>query len=154
MDLRNLFKRKEKGQSLVEFAMVLPVLLLLIMGIIDFGMAFHSVVTVNTAAREGARQGIVLANDQGPTDSSTVVRAARRVTGTLLDEENRLNIFIGEDVAYEAGVGEVSPAFGLPTTGNEMTILVAYDYNFITPLRVFLGSNSLTLRGQITMVRE
>ena len=107
-------KTNESGQSLVEFALVLPVLALLILGIVDFGMAFHGVVTVNTAAREGAKQGVILANDDGDTDSRTVVQAARRVTATLPGEEDRLNIWINDDEAFVAGAGEESPSNFLP----------------------------------------
>ncbi len=156
-------KRNEKGQSLVEFALVLPVLALLILGIIDFGMLFHSYVTVNTAAREGARQGIVQKNNDGTnTDYLTVVNAARRVTRTLLDEEARLNIWIDEsdesgelkdeNKAFEAGNPGKTKNVELPS---EMRVTVTYDYALITPLPAFTGiRNTWTLKGQITMVRE
>jgi Flp pilus assembly protein TadG len=58
---RNIFKDMlprrscEAGQSLVEFALVLPVLLLILLGIIQFGAVFNSLITLNAAAREGAR---------------------------------------------------------------------------------------------------
>ncbi|MCH8921013.1 MAG: pilus assembly protein, partial [Chloroflexi bacterium] len=47
----------EKGQSLVEFAMVIPIFLILVFAIVDFGMGFHAWITVTNAAREGARIG-------------------------------------------------------------------------------------------------
>lgn len=55
--MRNLskIKRKEDGQSLVEFALILPILLLLIVAVIDFGWIFFAKVSMNNAAREGAR---------------------------------------------------------------------------------------------------
>lgn len=59
MDLRNLFKRKEKGQSFVEFALVLPILILLVLGIIQFGIIFYGQVTITSAAREGARMSSI-----------------------------------------------------------------------------------------------
>lgn len=48
-------RRGEAGQSLVEFALVLPLLLLLLFGIFQFGAVFNSLITLNAAAREGAR---------------------------------------------------------------------------------------------------
>lgn len=61
---RYLFKvKKRKGQSLVEFALILPLLLFLIMGIIQFGLVLSGYVTVSNAAREGARVGIIEKND-------------------------------------------------------------------------------------------
>ncbi len=47
--------RGESGQSVLEFALVLPVLLLILLGIIQFGAVFNSLITLNAAAREGAR---------------------------------------------------------------------------------------------------
>ena len=51
--------KDKKGQSTVEFALVLPVLLLIIFGIIEFGFIFNAYVSVAALAREGARYGIV-----------------------------------------------------------------------------------------------
>ena len=48
---------KKKGQSLVEFALVLPILLLLIFGLVEFGRLIFTYIAVNTAAREAARYG-------------------------------------------------------------------------------------------------
>lgn len=49
----------ETGQSLVEFAMVLPLFLILMFGLVDFGRAFYSWMLITEAAREGARTGAV-----------------------------------------------------------------------------------------------
>lgn len=53
------FRRNERGATLVEFAIAIPVLLLLIFGIMEFGWIFHGWVTLTAAAREGARLAIV-----------------------------------------------------------------------------------------------
>ena len=52
-------KRRERGQSLVETAVVLPILLLLVAAIVDFGRAFDVYIVLTNAAREGARWGSV-----------------------------------------------------------------------------------------------
>ena len=52
-------KRRERGQSLVETAVVFPILLLLLAAIIDFGRAFDTYIVLTNAAREGARFGAV-----------------------------------------------------------------------------------------------
>ena len=51
--------RRERGQSLVETAIVLPILLLLLAAVIDFGRAFDAYIVLTNAAREGARFGSV-----------------------------------------------------------------------------------------------
>lgn len=55
-----------RGQSLVEFAMVLPFLMFLILGAIEFGFAFNHHLTMEYASREGARVGAALVNGGGP----------------------------------------------------------------------------------------
>jgi len=53
------FLKDESGQSLVEFALVLPVLLLILCAIIDFGWLYYNQITLNNAAREGARYAVI-----------------------------------------------------------------------------------------------
>jgi Flp pilus assembly protein TadG len=48
-----------RGQELVEFALVLPVLFLFIYGVVDLGRVFHAYIAITNAAREGARYAIV-----------------------------------------------------------------------------------------------
>lgn len=62
MNLLNLIKLKdnESGQSLVEFVLILPLLLFLVLGMIEFGWLLNGKITLNSAAREGARVGVVL----------------------------------------------------------------------------------------------
>ncbi|WP_087873936.1 TadE/TadG family type IV pilus assembly protein [Arthrobacter globiformis] len=48
-------KKNENGAAAVEFALILPVLLLILIGIIEFSLAFNAQLSLNQAAREGAR---------------------------------------------------------------------------------------------------
>jgi Flp pilus assembly protein TadG len=58
--MRKVFRSKDqKGQTMVEFALVLPVLLMLILGVIQFGIAFNNYLAVTDAVRAGARKGSV-----------------------------------------------------------------------------------------------
>ncbi len=58
-------RRGQEGQSLIEFSLMLPVLLMLLLGILDFGMAFDHLLTIRYASREGARIGAALVNGGG-----------------------------------------------------------------------------------------
>ena len=51
--------KDRKGQSMVEFALILPVFILLMVGVFDFGRAIYAYNTINNAARQGARLAIV-----------------------------------------------------------------------------------------------
>ena len=52
-------KKKESGQALVEFALVLPIFMLLVMGILDFGFLFYNYISMENAARNAARVACV-----------------------------------------------------------------------------------------------
>ena len=64
-----LDRNKERGAAIVEFAIILPILLLLVMGIIQFGFIFNGQITLTSAVREGARYAVV-----GNTDADVVKR--------------------------------------------------------------------------------
>ena len=80
--------RDGRGQSLVEFTLVLPLFLLLVAGMVDFGMALYSNMTVINAAREGARLSVTLAGQHvrrrraGPVDGLGPERRRHTVTTT------------------------------------------------------------------------
>jgi Flp pilus assembly protein TadG len=57
--MRKLFHKDEDGQSIIEFALVLPILLMVLFGITEFGRAIMVTNVLNTASREGARLGAV-----------------------------------------------------------------------------------------------
>src|SRR5689334_10681817 len=57
-------RRARRGQTMVEFALTLPILLLLIFGIVEFGRIFQAWVTIQNAARTAARFAITGAYDQ------------------------------------------------------------------------------------------
>jgi Flp pilus assembly protein TadG len=56
--------KKRKGQSVVEFALVLPLFLLIMFGVIYTGMLFHDYITVSNIARTSAREAAVTAKDE------------------------------------------------------------------------------------------
>ena len=105
-------KNGEKGQALVEFTLLLPIFLLLLFAIIDFGMGFYSWITVTNSAREGARLGVVMATAQEIED---------RVyqTADLPNESTKMTV-------------TVTNAQGQP--GESVVVKVDYDYDLITPL--------------------
>jgi Flp pilus assembly protein TadG len=105
-------KNGEKGQALVEFTLLVPIFLLLLFAIIDFGMGFYSWITVTNGAREGARLGAVLATQQEIED-----RVYQTVS--LPNESTQMTV-------------TVTNAQGQP--GESVVVEVDYDYDLITPL--------------------
>lgn len=66
---------------MVEFALVIPVLLLIVMGIIQFGILFHNYVTLTDAVRAGARQAAVSRDLPDPKDAAAKDRVKRSAAG-------------------------------------------------------------------------
>jgi len=86
---------RRRGQSLVEMALVLPILLLLLIGLIEFGRAFFIYAVVSNAAREGVRAGIV-----EPLDFDYVKNAVTRTL--VLVPPGDVDI----DIHYDDGTDE------------------------------------------------
>ena len=70
---------RRRGQALVEFALIAPILILLIMGIVEFGRIFSAQQTVTNASREGARTGIL--PNSSTTDVSNTVSSFMSTAG-------------------------------------------------------------------------
>jgi len=109
--LRSKGKSGERGQSLVEFALVAPIFLMLVFAIVDFGMGFHAWITVTNSAREGARLGAVQAD-------ATQIETRVRDTADTLDQ-SKLTVAI-------------TNAQGSP--GDSVVVDVDYQYDLISPL--------------------
>jgi Flp pilus assembly protein TadG len=79
----------ERGQTLVEFAALLPVLCLLLFGIIQFGVTFHDYLTVTDASRVGARKAAVsrFAGDSGAAAEAAAREAANGLDDDLVDDD-------------------------------------------------------------------
>ena len=122
--------KNEKGQALVEFAIILPILLLLVMGIFEFGMLLNSYLTVQNVAREGARLGIV-----GGTDVQI---------NNLIDE-------ISPTLTPADLIVSVTPTSGNRTSGNKLTVYVTYNYHTTVPIIGALINNIVVLRAETSM---
>jgi len=125
--------RSEGGQSTVEFAMVLPILLLLLMGIIEFGRIISSYMIINNLAREGARFAAV-----GKTDS--------QITTLLLNEHATLDVDKLEV--------QFSPVYSARVKGEPLKVTVNYTVDLITPLIPEFLPNPLPISSECTMRLE
>lgn len=93
--LRGLYKRQE-GQAMVEMALILPILLMLCLGIFEFGRILGSSMVINNLVRDGARYGVV-----GHTDEEILSRLSSQ--HAWLDEENMTVTITPDDAARNAG---------------------------------------------------
>lgn len=109
----------ERGQSLVEFALVIPIFLVVLFAIVDFGMAFHAWITVTNSAREGGRLGSVHA-------SAAAIEQRVRDTADTLDQGN-----------LSVTVTNADDQGGQP--GESVVVDVSYSYSLMTPLADLLN---------------
>lgn len=135
--------RGERGQALVEFALVTPLLLILLLGMVEFGRAWNTYQTVTDAAREGARVAAVNSKQNLAIDS--VYHAVRRALAAAHLDSTAATI--------------TAPGYNLlPTDNNEATtVTVTYPYSF-TFLRPFLRwtteQATLSLQTSVVMRNE
>jgi hypothetical protein len=82
---RHLPRRGQNSQALIEFALISPVLLLLLFGIIDIGRAIFYYDTLSHAAREGARTAVIASNSL-PTNATVLATVRTQLVGVPVTE--------------------------------------------------------------------
>jgi Flp pilus assembly protein TadG len=122
--------KNQKGQALVEFAVVLPVILLLVLGIVQFGMLLNTYLSLTNAAREGARAGVV-----GGTNYE--------ITETIIKTSPSLNP--GKMTIIP------TPSEGYRNSGGTLTVGIDYNYELTVPIISSLFNNNIVLRAQTSM---
>ncbi len=152
MKWAKLLLRNQRGQSAVEFALALPVFLLTLIGIMDFGLGIYYYNTVSQLAREGARAAVVL---QSSSDWSTPGNAPGVYTsiGTYAGT----NTIVGR-IAAQAGALDpnsttvtISAPDGTSLNLN-LPVSVEVDYPFSPVLAHWLGiASTIDLSSQATM---
>lgn len=113
----------ERGSSLVEVALVLPVLLVLFLGIVEVAFLLFAHVQVANAAREGARYGS-LCRLHANCDSLTDV-----VKTTVLGEAQFLDMTDADSGGNTAVVVQPSSLSSIPAVGDPITVTVTYNYS-------------------------
>ena len=97
-------KRNEQGQTMVEFTLVLPVLMVVLFGIIQFGLTFNNYVALTDAVRAGARTAAVSRMSATPTTDT--VNRVKTASGDL--DASKVDVTVtttwthGEDVTVKA----------------------------------------------------
>jgi len=123
---------RDRGAAAIEFALVLPFLLLIIFGTIDFGRAINAQIVLTEAAREGARLAAL-----GQSEPAVVARTQSAATG--------LSPVTVTVTGCAPGAGPVADA----------TVAVSYQFSFVTPVgdiaALFFGGG---LGSPITMTAQ
>jgi Flp pilus assembly protein TadG len=136
----------ENGQSLVELAFAMPVVLLLLLGTVDLGRAFYTYVAITNAAREGARFGASF-----PTNNSGIRDRVRlEIIGTNLSigddqiPDPTCNEYVDDSTVMGGGI-----SCGATVAGDYITVRVNYPFQFLTIY--LLGIGEITMSNAATM---
>lgn len=127
------FIHKQQGQTLVELALILPILVILLMGTIEFGRIFFSYLTVTNASREAVRSTVIYTGKDDAYIQQKVADAAYWLDAADLTVE----------------VTPSSPANR--TTGVPLTVKVSYPVELFTPVLSDILSNPFIVKAETTM---
>ncbi|HET7828162.1 MAG TPA: PKD domain-containing protein [Candidatus Limnocylindrales bacterium] len=149
---RRPFRRRHRsrGQSLVEFALVLPVFLLLLLIGVDFGRVFFSTIQLGNAVREAANYGAT-----NPIDTVGMLARANRERN-VQGQGGELATLTGANLATACAAPNgttmacaLSPGGG--GAGNTLTVTLNSPFSFLTPFINGFFGGSLTLRSSATV---
>ncbi len=132
----------ERGAELIEMAIALPLLLLVVLGIVDFGFLFQRYLVLTNAAMEGARVAVL----PGYTIADAQARASTyALTGGVPAPVNAVATAVSL-----AGAG------GGSWPGMRITVTHVYRYQYIGPIAGLFGGSfaSITLTAQSTVRRQ
>ena len=133
------FRDDVRGQAMVEFALVLPLLLILLIGVFEFGRAWNVYHAVTDAARLGARSAVVA--DPVTTQASVYAIVRRALSRAAIDTNNATISMTG----WRTGSG--TPA--------SINIQVPYQFVFLKPFLHWSNNKaSITLQSTFVMRNE
>jgi Flp pilus assembly protein TadG len=131
----------ESGAELIEFALVLPLLLLVLLGIIDFGFLFQRYEVVTNAAREGARVAVL----PGYGDADVQARVDQYLTAGGLTAAHGPAV-----IAHPAAVAVAGYCSAVTT----VTVTYPHTYSFVAGVAGYFGANGLAARNSLTATAE
>lgn len=145
--MRKLLDRaRERGAAAVEFALVLPVLVMILMGIIDFGMVTNAQAIVANAARDGARSASMGANSS--VSCRTAVKAATTLLGSADTGDCATSVpSVAVTCLDPDGNACVSTFDTSRAIGGTVVVAVTYTYKWVSP--AIFG-----LPGQTTITKK
>lgn len=142
--------RKRRASTLIEFALIVPVLLAVVMGIIEFGWLVKNQLTIANAAREGARTASV------GKQTGEIIARINSMASTIPGAPNSLTITIYRNDAaggttYTTVVGNTGTTNDAPT-GSLIRVRVSAPNRSLTGIFPFL--NNRTMQAEVIMRRE
>ncbi|TDG17260.1 pilus assembly protein [Paraburkholderia silviterrae] len=145
-------RRAQRGVAALEFALVLPMLLLILFGIMETGFFLYDKAVITNASRAAARQAVAFGEDS--TGAAVYMSAA---SATSVATSGLSSMLISPSPASGASV-TVTPSGGCTASGQALTIAVSYPFtglgfgSYVDPLAALSSSKHvLTLNASTTM---
>jgi Flp pilus assembly protein TadG len=121
---------RERGQSIVEFALVLPLLLIVLLGLLDLGRVYYTLVALEDMASEGATYAAI--HPDAEHEEEVCARAAYGSTGMVVVDPTAVRVEYPPEIAPGASV----------------TVTVPYSFTFVTPIvGAMVEDSMIELRG-------
>jgi Flp pilus assembly protein TadG len=130
----------ESGAELIEFAITLPLLLLIGLGIIDFGLLFQRYEVITNAAREGARVAVL----PGYANADVVVRVNQYLVASGLTRPHAPPVISQSTITLGLNCATVT----------SVTVTYPSSYSFVGGIASFFGVSGLASRSLITATTE
>lgn len=140
-------RRNQRGQAVIELALTLPLLLVVVFGIIDFGFMFQRYEVVTNAAREGARLGVL--PDYTAVEAQNRALDYLRASGLNGTVRSCGGAEIGDTMCAQMTSSTVTVTGSTPArTVDQVTMVVEYDheYAFVGPIMSLFGATWGTIR--------
>ena len=126
---------REDGQAMVEFALSLPIILILLCGIIDFGWVGFNMLTLQNVTREGVRSGIVVSDVV--SNNAKVSQRIRDMAPDYVKDSVEIYITYSDPVNFKSG---------------DITVVTKYRLKTITPFSgIFTKNGEFALEAECTM---
>ncbi len=122
--------KNNRGQSIVEFTLIIPLIFVLIFAMLETGRFVHAAYEVEHASREAAREGAL-----GGSDSQIIVRASTSAIGL---DAGRLTVVI-------------NPTQNNRNSGDQLTVTVTYQFMPVTPFVGAIYTNGMNITSDMTM---
>jgi Flp pilus assembly protein TadG len=122
--------KKKKGQTLLELALVLPILLVFFCGIVDFGRILHAGATINLVSQESVRLAGL-----GKSDIEVIQFAKEKA---YFKDKTEISV-------------SISPTDAVRKSGDYVTVNINYNVRYITPIISAFTSSAYVVRGKATI---
>jgi Flp pilus assembly protein TadG len=161
MTMNRTTLRNGKGVTIVEFALVFPLLMVLIFGVMDFGMYFFVQHSIQFATREGVRLALVGrtindASGNAMTREASIVQTIRNKASVAVKPADvSVSIYPVDATFADPSGWQTTVNAGLP--GSYMRVRTRYSYQFVTPfalVRYIVPSRIRVIEAQATYRNE